>query len=234
MPTLSLVIPCYDEAKNLPELIARCKSLTAQDDIEIILVDNGSRDETPRILAAATSETGLRSLRVDINQGYGFGILAGLRAARGDILGWTHADLQTDPADALRGLEIFKRPPGAKIFVKGRRYGRKFDDAVFTLGMSCFETALFGMPFWDVNAQPTLVPRSLFESWKNPPHDFALDLYAYWSARRLGYAVKRFPVYFGPRGFGTLSRWNVDWRSKLKMIRRVIGYSWQLRWKFVE
>jgi glycosyltransferase involved in cell wall biosynthesis len=233
MPTLSLVIPCYNEAKNLPDLIARCTALLAQGDIEIILVDNGSRDETARILARIPAGN-LRSVYVPVNQGYGFGILAGLCAASGDILAWTHADLQTDPADILRGLDIFKQNPGEKIFVKGRRTGRPLGDVVFTAGMALFESAIFGAPFWDVNAQPSMFPRALFQSWQNPPSDFALDLFAYWSALRQGYAVHRFPVHFSPRGHGTISRWNIDWRSKLKMIRRVIGYSWQLRRKFVE
>lgn len=235
MPALSLVIPCYDEAKNLPDLIARCRALLAQGDIEIILVDNGSRDDTPRILKETLQgQERLRSVRVPVNQGYGFGILAGLRAAQGDVLAWTHADLQTDPTDALRGLEIFKQHPGEKIFVKGRRHGRPLGDVVFTIGMAAFESAIFGAPFWDVNAQPTMFPRRLLENWKNPPHDFALDLFAYWSALRQGYAVRRFPVRFVARGHGTVSRWNINWRSKLKMIQRVLCYSWQLRRKFVE
>ena len=233
MPALSLVIPCYNEEKNLPDLIARCRALLSQNEIEIILVDNGSRDDTPRILAAAVQER-LRSVRVEINQGYGFGILAGLRTATGDLLAWTHADLQTDPADVLRGLEIFRQNPGAKIFVKGRRTARPPGDVLFTIGMALFESAIFGAPFWDINAQPTMFPRALFQSWKNPPHDFALDLFAYWSAQRQGYKIHRFPVHFGARGHGTVSRWNINWRSRLKMIQRVIGYSWQLRRKFVE
>jgi len=48
------------------------------------------------------------------------------------------------------------------------------------------------------------------------------------------YAIRRFKVYFGPRGHGTQSRWNLQLGSKFKMARRVIGYSWQLRRKFVE
>jgi len=233
MPALSLVIPCYDEAKNLPDLIARCRALLDAGDVEIILVDNGSRDETQRILAEATQGR-LRNIRLETNQNYGGGILAGLRVAQSSILAWTHADLQTDPMDVLRGLDIFRQHPGEKLFVKGRRYGRSLDDVLFTAGMSCFESALFAAPFWDINGQPTMFPRALFESWKNPPQDFAIDLYAYWSARRLGYAVRRFPVRFGTRGHGTVSRWNAGWHSRAKMIRRVIGYSWQLRWKFVE
>lgn len=235
MPALSLVIPCYDEARNLHDLIARCRNVVAQADIEIILVDNGSRDGSPQILESALAgETKIRSVRVPVNQGYGYGILEGLRAAKGDVIGWTHADLQTDPTDALEALKIFQGHAGQKLFVKGRRYGRRFGDVAFTVGMSAFTSFLFQSPFWDVNAQPSLFSRALFESWKNPPHDFALDLYAYWSAVRRGYAIRRFPVYFGPRGNNTQSRWNFSLTAKLKMVRRVIGYSWQLRKNNVE
>ena len=49
---LSLVIPCYNEAKNLPLLVARLRETFVRDDIEAILVDNGSTDDSPAVLAA--------------------------------------------------------------------------------------------------------------------------------------------------------------------------------------
>ena len=51
---LSLVIPCYNEEKSLPRLIEKCQALV-DDDIEIILVDNGSNDGTPKILQPSAS-----------------------------------------------------------------------------------------------------------------------------------------------------------------------------------
>lgn len=223
----SLVIPCYNEAANLPLLLERCKGVAGVD-TEVILVDNGSTDDSPQVLARLLpAYPGCRSVRVEQNQGYGFGILSGLRAARGEILGWTHADMQTDPQDALRGLELFARH-GKKSFVKGRRYGRPLSDVVFTLGMSVFETMLLGKPFWDINAQPTMFTRDFFTTWSNPPHDFSLDLYAYYEARRRGLAVHRFPVHFGDRAHG-VSHWNVNWAAKRKFIKRTVDFSLQLR-----
>ena len=99
----SLVIPCYNEAANLPLLLDRCKNLVAIPDVEVILVDNGSTDNTSEVLENLLPQhPGCRSIRVEKNQGYGFGILSGLNAAEGQILGWTHADMQTDPSDAIR------------------------------------------------------------------------------------------------------------------------------------
>jgi glycosyltransferase involved in cell wall biosynthesis len=228
---LSLVIPCFNEAKSIPALAERCRLLTAnQPDCEVILVDNGSTDDSPAVMAAVLAGMDrLRSIRVPVNRGYGFGILSGLAAASGDILGWTHADLQTDPMDALRGFERFKAGADpARLFVKGARFGRPVSDAAFTFGMSVFETILLRRPLRDINAQPTLFPRGLFESWRAPPDDFALDLYAYVSAKASGLRVERFPVRFGERVHG-VSHWNVDWRSKVKFIRRTMDYSLRLQ-----
>ena len=80
-----------------------------------------------------------RTVRVEVNQGYGYGILQGLRQCRGEYIGWTHADMQTDPADILKALEIIEREQGL-VFVKGKRKGRPLFDVFFTAGMSLFET----------------------------------------------------------------------------------------------
>lgn len=224
----SLVIPCYNEAANLPLLLKRSQMLVAQPSIEVVLVDNGSTDDSPAVLRALLpSYPGCSSVRVEINQGYGFGILAGLKAASGDILGWTHADMQTDPQDVLVGLELFVKH-GMNSFVKGRRYGRPLGDVAFTVGMSFFESILLGKPLWDINAQPTLFTRQFFETWREPPHDFSLDLFAYYQARFAGLDVHRFPVLFGARAHG-VSHWNVNWAAKRKFIRRTLDFSMKLR-----
>jgi len=224
----SLVIPCYNEAANLPLLLERCKELGGRSDVEVVLVDNGSTDGSAEVLRNLLPKyPGCRSIRVDKNQGYGFGIVSGLKATTGKILGWTHADMQTDPQDALQGLELFKKYED-DIFVKGRRYGRPFMDVVFTVGMSMFETLLLARPMWDINAQPTMFSRKFFESWPAPPDDFALDLYAYYQAQTCGLKVRRFPVRFGERAHGT-SHWNVNWAAKRKFIRRTLDFSVQLK-----
>ena len=77
-----------------------------------------------------------RSVRVKKNVGYGHGLFTGLRNARGEVLAWSHADLQTDPADVFRALKIFQKdsnPP--TLLVKGRRHGRRFQERVISWGM---------------------------------------------------------------------------------------------------
>ena len=96
--------------------------------------------------------------------------------------------------------------------------------------MSFFEMLLLRRFFWDINAQPTVFSRRFFESWQDPPHDFSLDLFAYYKAKESGLPIKRFPVHFGDRKYG-LSHWNIDWKSKIKFIKRTIDFSLELRKK---
>ena len=228
---LSLVIPCFNEEKNLPLLVERCHVLCETRDVEVILVDNGSTDNTPQVLSELLIEgSQCRSIRVEKNQGYGYGILEGLRSARGGILAWTHADLQTDPCDVMVGKKLFELN-GEATFVKGKRYGRPWSDTVFTIGMSIFETLLLRNFFWDVNAQPNIFSKAFFQSWVNPPHDFSLDLFVYHEVKRQELKIVRFPVRFEKRAYGT-SHWNVDWKSKIKFIKRTIEFSLILKKRY--
>ena len=224
----SLVIPCFNEEKNLPLLIEKSKELLTRNDIQLILVDNGSTDNTRKILLNyELKHKNLFVVHVKKNKGYGFGILSGLNEAEGDIIGWTHADMQTDPNDFLEGIIFFKKF-GENIFVKGKRHGRPFGDTFFTIGMSIFESILLGTKLWDINAQPTIFSKGFFHSLKNPPNDFSLDLYCYYKAIQSNLKIYRFPVLFGERAHG-VSHWNVDFSSKLKFIRRTINYSFKLK-----
>ncbi len=224
----SLVIPCYNEAENIPLLLERCKLLLEDSSIEVILVDNGSTDNTQVIFKQLLPQyPRARTVLVTQNQGYGYGILQGLKVASGDVIGWTHADMQTDPADLFAAKKLFEQQ-NKSLFVKGRRHGRPLADVFFTFGMSIFESLLMSKPMSDINAQPTLFPRKFFEQWDNPPHDFSLDLYAYYQAHKIGLTVRRIPVYFGKRAHG-VSSWNVDWKAKWKFIKRTITYSFSLK-----
>ena len=65
-------------------------------------------------------------------------------------------------------------------------------------------------------------------AWDNPPKDFSLDLYALLLAKQNKMKVIRFPVMFEKRHAG-VSSWNVDWKSKVKFIKRTISFSLKLK-----
>jgi len=234
MKRLSLVIPCYNESKSIPLLIDRLEVMGSNEkNIEVVIVNNGSTDDTSDILNSLTHKMNFITIvTVERNIGYGHGIISGLRVASGEIIGWTHADLQTDPIDAIKGLKIFENSNHPELlFVKGRRYGRPFIDVVFTVGMSLFEIILLRKFMWDINAQPTLFHKDFFKKWSMPPEDFSLDLYAYYLAKKNKLRIKRFPVVFASRVFG-VSHWNVSFNSKYRFIRRTLVYSVGLYRKF--
>jgi glycosyltransferase involved in cell wall biosynthesis len=225
---ISLIIPCYNESKNLPSLIERCQQLDSKI-FEVIIVNNGSTDDTSNVLTNLMNSKYpfIKAVKVEVNQGYGHGILCGLRSSTGNIIGWTHADLQTDPLDSNQVINLINQY-GENIFIKGQRYGRPISDVIFTIGMSIFESILLKKLLWDINAQPTFFPRNFFDEWDSPPNDFSLDLFAYHQAKKNNLEVIRFPVLFGKRLHGH-STWNIDFKSKWKFIKRTIQFSLTLR-----
>jgi len=228
----SLVIPCYNEAGNLRGLVDRCLHLiNEREDIEVILINNGSTDNTVEELDDLLLDSHnprLRSLHIDVNKGYGFGILCGLKQCSGEILGWTHADLQTDPVDFLAAISFFDKKNDLGFpFVKGKRLGRSFRDLVFTWGMSLVEWFVLDVRMWDINAQPTVFSKDFFLSWQEAPNDFSLDLFVYYEAIRMNLIVKRFPVVFDTRHVG--EGHNETFSSKFKYSWKTLCFSYGLR-----
>ncbi len=226
----SLVIPCFNEAENILPLIDKLKNnILKKKKIEVILVNNGSTDNTLSILKDQEKKfSNIVIVNIKTNIGYGNGIISGLKKSTGNIVGWTHADLQTDPNDFLIGIDLFKK--NKNIYVKGKRNNRIFFDNFFTFFMSIFETILFRKHLYDINAQPTIFTRDFFLKWKKPPDDFSLDLFSYVMAIDHNLEIRRFNVFFPERLFGE-SKWNTSFKSKLNFIIRTIKYSFQLKKK---
>ena len=223
----SLIIPCYNEAKNIPVLLKKIKPLLVNKSIQVVMVNNGSTDDSDSVIDKLKPKvTNFKYVIVPKNKGYGYGIIQGLKAADGDIIGWTHADLQTNPADFLRAITFFDMDQHS--FVKGKRFGRSFMDYFLTFGMSVFETLLFKKRMFDINAQPTVFSKQFFKSLPTPPNDFALDLFFYFHAVQKGLTIRRFPVLFGKRFAGT-SSWNTGWLARYKFIKRTIEFSLKLK-----
>jgi len=228
MVKFSLIIPCYNESKNIIPILERVKYRFNPETIELIIVDNGSTDETELLLLKNLKKYPFAtSIRVPINKGYGNGIFEGLKKAKGEIIGWTHADQQTDLLDAIKGFDFYKNKSTNNLFVKGTRKGRNFFDSFFTLGMSLLSSLILNKLLWDINAQPNIFHRSFLKELKRPPKDFSFDLYVLYKASILKKNIVRFPVNFSKRLYGE-SKWNINLSSKIKFIIRNIKYIFKL------
>ena len=101
--TVSVVIPVFNEQENLAELLERslkaCRSLHAT--FEIILVDDGSRDQSPDMLRAAADQNPGEIIAILLNRNYGqhAAVLAGFAHAKGDVIVSLDADLQNPPEE---------------------------------------------------------------------------------------------------------------------------------------
>jgi len=174
---LSIIIPCYNEELSLKKLVDNCFEYI-NNDVEIILVDNGSLDNTFESLLSLRLPSNLVPVRVEKNIGYGNGILYGLNLAKGEVISWTHADLQTDVSDVLKGYKKFENELiSKKCMVKGERKNRNLLDFFFTFCMGIYSSILLNKWMYDINAQPKIFHRSFLEEFENPPLDFSLDLY---------------------------------------------------------
>ncbi len=227
---LSVVIPCYNEGKNVSLILDEYNALIEDRKIEVVVVNNGSTDKTEEILCDYSKQNSfIKIVTVPLNQGYGFGVISGLKEASGEYVGWTHGDMQTPPRDIIRAYDMINNLSGSKnIYIKGTRQGRPVLDKIFTWGMTIFETIYLGEWLYDINAQPNIFHKSFLNKWGNPPFDFSLDLYAFYKAKKGKLNIIRFPVHFLKRIHGE-SHWNKNIYSKWKFIKRTLDFSFKLK-----
>jgi len=236
---LSVVIPCYNEEKNLPYIVAKLRAILSDKthaECEVILVDNGSTDNSAQVFTELLKgiEENIRVVKVDKNQGYGYGILSGLQQATGDFLAWTHADLQTDPADVFKALDIYLLAPKRPVLVKGYRKNRKLSEAFFSWCMGLISSVFLKARLTEINAQPKLFHRDFYAGIvKDAPYDFSLDLYFLFKAKKQG-LILDFPVFFLPRLYGEAKGGSgSSLKTRIKLIKRTLKYIGELRGRVI-
>lgn len=232
----SIVIPCYNEAENLEELVRKIEPLAVKYSLEFILVENGSKDESRYVFQKSPklNQDWLKKVYVNINRGYGYGLQKGLKVAKGDYVGWIHADMQVKPEDLQVFLGFLEKHYKEKdqctplLFLKGKRKNRKFLDRFFTGSMSIFESILFRCCLYDIGAIPVIFSRDLLQKCNNFPNDFSIELYVYLAAVKNGYKILRQPVILERRNKGE-SSWNKGVYSKIRQSKRIICDSLKIK-----
>ncbi|CAI3222210.1 Glyco_trans_2-like domain-containing protein [Clostridium neonatale] len=226
----SIIIPCYNEEESIITLVNKLNEIYEKKKIQIILVNNGSSDNTLNVLKnEAKKYSYIKVVDVKVNQGYGYGIMKGLENADGEFVGWIHADLQLDPNNLLRVFSILESEKNRNsIFIKGKRKNRPVIDRIFTFGMSVFETSLFKMRLYDIGAIPVMFHRNMLEYIKDAPNDFSIELYVYYIAKKLKKKIIRIPVNLDNRKAGK-SSWNTGLLSKFKQSIRIIKASIKIK-----
>ncbi len=230
---LAIIVPCYNEAQNLPLIInAFTNIVQANNKVQVILVNNGSTDNTIEIIKNINLHSNIQWLQVPVNKGYGNGIVQGLLQANAAVLSFTHADMQTNPNDVIRAFELYQHNNNDNLLVKGKRINRNKLDALFSWFMQLYTNYTLKTNLSDINAQPKVFSHSFFNKIKdNAPHDFSFDLYFLYFASKMG-NIKTIDVSFLQRKFGE-AKGGGSFRGKIKLIKRTLSFINQFAKKYV-
>ena len=142
---LCVVAPCYNEATGLPEFVRRIKAVCTEltPDHEIILVNDGSRDQTLAVaLDIASQEPAVRVVNLLRNFGHQAAVTAGLDIAEGDAVVLIDSDLQDPPEIIVDMVAVWKN--GADV-AYGQRRTREGETAFKLLTAKFFYRLLKGM-----------------------------------------------------------------------------------------
>lgn len=204
---LSLVMPCYDEQEvigwTIPELLDAFER--AGHRLELVVVDNGSKDATGEIIEGFVREgRAVRRHRIDVNVGYGNGILEGLPLASAPWVGTICADGQVDAEDVVKLFEVLRQTRGAVLGKVRRRF--RMDGLrrkLTSIAYNGLVVALWpGIGSIDINGVPKITRREVLEAMRLESRQWFLDPEIMIKARYLGVRVLEMNVFSRMRGNG--------------------------------
>lgn len=216
-PRFSLVVPCFNEEGGVRDTIAQLRgSLRDLGPYELIVVNDGSTDDTARILAEEGSgDVGLRVLAHRSNQGYGAALKTGIRAAKGEFVVITDAD-GTYPNQRIP--ELLEAAHDVDMVVGARTA----DDVVYPLIRKIPKLFMRAYAIWitrqdipDLNSGMRVFRRATVERFLNVlPDGFSFTTTITIALMTNRYAVKYVPISYAAR-IGN---------SKIKPIRDTLGF----------
>ncbi len=154
MAKLSVIMPVYNERATIEKIVDRVQNVSFGDtNLELVIVDDGSKDGTRDVLSSLKDRHTI--IFHEQNQGKGAAIRTGLSAATGDFLVVQDADLEYDPADLPKLLEVLHSGATHVVYgsrVLGKEKGKEYSSYVFHLGgllVTWWTNFLFGTRLTD-------------------------------------------------------------------------------------
>ncbi len=218
--SLSIIIPAYNEERRLPSTLETVRSYLqtkSLDFVEVVVVDDGSRDGTARIVEdAAARDARIRLVRNPGNRGKGYAVRHGMEEARGEWVLFSDADLSA-PIEELDKLEaaiekqsadgaIGSRALDRSLVGKRQSAFREFSGRVFNLAMRI----VTGLPYRDTQCGFKIFRRDVAHAVasRQQTDGFGFDVEILYIAKKHGYRVLEVPVrWFNVEGT-KVSLWN--------------------------
>ncbi len=200
---LSVVIPCFNEEESIRELHRRVTGVCEAAPVssyEIILVDDGSRDQTPEIMRELVAQDDhLVIVDLSRNHGHQLALTAGLFQARGDYVLVLDADLQ-DPPELL--MPMLERARAGVDVVYGKRDQRDGETAFKKLSASLFYRLLSYLSDTPIPRDVgdfRLMSKAVVEQFKNMPeqHRFVRGMIAWIGFKQEEFSYQRAPRFAG-------------------------------------
>jgi glycosyltransferase involved in cell wall biosynthesis len=201
---LSVLIPVYNEEGSVHELLRRVLAVPC--DKELVVVDDCSTDNTWQVLGTV-EDSRVRVFRHEVNQGKGAAIRTALTHASGDWVIIQDADLEYDPNDYPRLLELVRS--GETQVVYGVRDLER-QKPLFRLGnklLTLTTNVLYGSHLSDMETCYKLMPREVMLSLNLEATRFQIEPEITAKLLRHGISIREVPIWYQPREEKKLSAW---------------------------
>ncbi len=193
---LSVIVPCYNEAGTIRELLAQVQAIRL--DKEIIVVDDCSKDRSAEIVQeVAAADPRVRLHRQPRNRGKGEAIRSGLALARGDIVVIQDADLEYDPTDYY---ELVRPIVEGKVNVvfgsrfMGRHTGMYFWNAMGNKFLTFLTNLLYNAWISDMETCYKVMRTEIMRSLDLQGNDFRIEPEIAGKVLRLGFRICEIPI----------------------------------------
>ncbi len=209
-PSISVFFPCHNEAAAIEALIRKTIDVleAISTDYEIIIVDDGSTDDTAQIADRLAAEIpAVRVVHHETNLGYGAALQSGFRTAAKELVFYTDGDAQFDIAELAGLLPFMQQYDIVSCYRRKRREGllRRFN--AFCWGK--LVSIVFGMKLRDVDCAFKLYKRRIFDDIEMKSTGALIDAEILARARKKGYTITQCPVSHYPRRAGRSSGANI-------------------------